>query len=47
MANKPIRPVSRDDALRVARFGEFQVTKEHIVFGDDDGCVFVDAARRG
>jgi regulator of RNase E activity RraA len=32
-----------DDALRVARFGEFQVTKEHIVFGDDDGCVFVGA----
>jgi 4-hydroxy-4-methyl-2-oxoglutarate aldolase len=32
-----------EDALRVARFGEFQVTKEHIVFGDDDGCVFVAA----
>jgi regulator of RNase E activity RraA len=30
-----------DDALRVARFGEFHVTKEHIVFADDDGCVFI------
>jgi regulator of RNase E activity RraA len=32
-----------EDALRVARFGEFQVTKEHIVFADDDGCAFVGA----
>jgi regulator of RNase E activity RraA len=30
-----------EDALRTARFGEFQVTKDHIVFADDDGCVFV------
>jgi len=30
-----------EDALRAARFGEFQVTKDHIVFADDDGCVFV------
>lgn len=30
-----------DDALRVARCGEFQVTKDHIVFADDDGCVFI------
>jgi regulator of RNase E activity RraA len=33
-----------EDALRTARFGEFQVTKDHIVFADDDGCVFVPQA---
>ena len=33
-----------DDALRVARFGEFEVTKDHLAFADDDGCVFVPAA---
>ena len=32
-----------DDALRVARFGEFEVTKSQVVFADDDGCVFVPA----
>jgi regulator of RNase E activity RraA len=31
------------DALRVARFGEFTLTSEQIAFGDDDGCVFVPA----
>jgi regulator of RNase E activity RraA len=30
-----------DDALVVARFGEFEVTNKNIVFADDDGCVFV------
>lgn len=30
-----------DDALVVARFGEFEVTDKNIVFADDDGCVFV------
>jgi 4-hydroxy-4-methyl-2-oxoglutarate aldolase len=32
-----------DDALRVARFGEFEVTRSQVVFADDDGCVFVPA----
>ena len=32
-----------DDALRVARFGEFKVTKNDVVFADDDGGVFVPA----
>lgn len=32
-----------EDALRVARFGEFQVTKDDVVFADDDGCIFVPA----
>jgi 4-hydroxy-4-methyl-2-oxoglutarate aldolase len=32
-----------DDALRVARFGEFEVTRNNVVFADDDGCVFVPA----
>ena len=32
-----------EDALRVARFGGFKVTKDHVVFADDDGCVFVPA----
>jgi 4-hydroxy-4-methyl-2-oxoglutarate aldolase len=30
-----------DDALRVARFGEFEITKNDVVFADDDGCVFI------
>ena len=30
-----------ENALRVARFGEFDVTKDDYVFADDDGCVFV------
>jgi len=33
-----------ENALRVARFGEFQVTKDHVVFADDDGCVFIPQA---
>ena len=31
------------DALKCARFGDFDVTRDDIVFGDDDGCVFVRA----
>jgi regulator of RNase E activity RraA len=31
------------DALRVATFGEFEVTRDDIVFADDDGCVFVES----
>jgi len=31
-----------EDALRVAKFGNFEVTKNDAVFGDDDGCVFVE-----
>src|SRR3982074_3823449 len=33
-----------EDALRVARVGEFQVTKDHAVFADDDGCIFIPQA---
>jgi regulator of RNase E activity RraA len=33
-----------EDALRHARFGEFEVTNNHFAFADDDGCVFVPAA---
>lgn len=29
------------DALCRARFGEFDVTRNDIVFADDDGCVFI------
>lgn len=29
------------DALRVARFGTFEVTSADAVFADDDGCLFV------
>lgn len=32
------------DALDRACFGEFAVTREDIVFADDDGCVFISAA---
>lgn len=32
-----------DDALRLARFGECEITKGDVVFADDDGCVFVSA----
>lgn len=32
------------DALCIARFGEFTVTTDDVVFADDDGCVFVAAA---
>ena len=31
-----------DDALRVAKFGAFEVTREDVVFADDDGSVFVE-----
>jgi 4-hydroxy-4-methyl-2-oxoglutarate aldolase len=37
----------RDDALTAARFGEFSVTKEDLVFADDDGCLFLVAASTG
>ena len=30
-----------ENALRLARFGESEVTNKHVVFADDDGCVFV------
>jgi 4-hydroxy-4-methyl-2-oxoglutarate aldolase len=30
-----------DDALRSARFGDFEVTKSDVVFADSDGCVFL------
>jgi len=33
-----------EGALRVARFGDFEVTRSNVVFADDDGCVFVSAA---
>ena len=32
-----------DDALRVARFGDFEVTEDDYVFADADGCVFIGA----
>jgi regulator of RNase E activity RraA len=32
-----------EDALRLARFGDFEVTKSDAVFADDDGSVFVPA----
>ena len=31
-----------DDALSVAKFGDFEVTKDDVVFADEDGCVFVE-----
>jgi 4-hydroxy-4-methyl-2-oxoglutarate aldolase len=30
-----------EDALRIARFGEFEVRRGDVVFADDDGCVFI------
>lgn len=33
-----------ENALRVARFGEFEVTRDRLAFADDDGCIFVPAA---
>lgn len=33
-----------DAALLSARFGDFEVQKTDVVFADDDGCVFVEAA---
>src|ERR1700737_1039238 len=32
-----------EDALRVARFGAINVTRDDVVFADDDGCIFVSA----
>jgi 4-hydroxy-4-methyl-2-oxoglutarate aldolase len=32
-----------EDALRVARFGDFKTGSEDVVFADDDGCVFAAA----
>jgi len=32
-----------EDALRLACFGDFNVTGEDVVFADDDGCVFTSA----
>ena len=32
-----------DDALRVARFDDFEVTRNDVLFSDADGCVFVSA----
>ena len=38
----PRRLDSRDEyALRSARFGDFEVTRNDLVFADDDGCVFL------
>lgn len=34
---------STDDALQRAQFGDFEVTKQNIVFADDDGCIFAAA----
>jgi 4-hydroxy-4-methyl-2-oxoglutarate aldolase len=34
-------PLIADDALQIARFGDFEVTSDDCVFADDDGCVFV------
>ena len=31
-----------DDALRVAKFGDFEVTNKDAVFVDDNGCLFVE-----
>jgi 4-hydroxy-4-methyl-2-oxoglutarate aldolase len=42
----PVRLDERDpDALRSARFGPHLATAEDVVFGDDDGVLFVAAAR--
>jgi 4-hydroxy-4-methyl-2-oxoglutarate aldolase len=42
----PRRLDARDDnALTAARFGDFTVTKQDLVFADDDGCLFLGAAR--
>jgi regulator of RNase E activity RraA len=31
-----------EDALRIANFGDFKVTRDDVVLADDDGCVFVE-----
>ncbi|MFF1510238.1 RraA family protein [Streptomyces sp. NPDC058326] len=42
----PVRLDPRDpDALLTARFGDHEVTADDVVFGDDDGVLFVAAAR--
>ncbi|MBX9427196.1 RraA family protein [Streptomyces lateritius] len=42
----PVRVDPRDpDALVTARFGDHEVTGADVVFGDDDGVLFVTAAR--
>ncbi|HSP17132.1 MAG TPA: RraA family protein [Thermoanaerobaculia bacterium] len=44
----PCGPVRLDprpaDALTSARFGDFTVTRDHFVFGDEDGLLFLAAA---
>ncbi len=41
-SNGPTRLDPRTaDALRVAKFGTFEVTRDDVVFADDDGCLFV------
>lgn len=41
----PLRLDPRDaDALSCARFGDFEVRRNDLVFADDDGCVFVEDA---
>lgn len=41
----PQRLDARDeDALVFARFGTFVVTRDDVVFADDDGCIFVEYA---
>jgi 4-hydroxy-4-methyl-2-oxoglutarate aldolase len=41
----PRRLEPRDaSALRSARFGDFEVHNDDLVFADDDGCVFIDRA---
>jgi regulator of RNase E activity RraA len=40
----PQRLESRDaSALRSARFSDFEVHSDDLVFADDDGCLFIDA----
>jgi 4-hydroxy-4-methyl-2-oxoglutarate aldolase len=44
----PVRLDEREpDALRSARVGAHLITAEDVVFGDDDGVLFVPAARAG
>ena len=32
-----------EDALTIAKFGEFEVTRDDVIFADEDGCVFMPA----
>jgi 4-hydroxy-4-methyl-2-oxoglutarate aldolase len=34
-----------EDALRVARLGDFEVTRNDVLFADDDGCIFIPAEK--